>query len=336
MIRPLAVALLLAAAPAAAPAAERLPSVPVLKPAVTVSADIVRIGDLVDNAGAVADTPIFRSPDIGTTGSVSVRQVLDAIEPYHIYLIDTGSISRVEVTRAGRAIDLAEIEARIIRTFAGRYGLGEAKNLSVTLDAATQPVMVDPGVTGDLALRSAVMSPISGRFEVVFDLPGRSAARRQAKFTGTVVETVPVAVATRALAAGAIINPSDLAIERRPKSQIGADAIMAADDAIGQAVRAPVRAGQPLRRAELTTPQLVHRDDEVTLVYEVPGIMLTTRGKALEAGGAGDTVGVLNVETKRTIQGTVSGPNRITVMATTRRTSSDVVASAAPRPVASR
>ncbi len=336
MIRPFWLALLLAAAPAAALAADMLPATPVLRPAVMVSADIVRIGDLVDNAGAVADTPIFRAPDIGTTGSVSVQQVLDAIEPYHIYLIDTGTISQVEVTRAGRAIDLSDIEARIARIFTGRYGLGEAKNLSVTLDPSAQPVMVDPSASGDLMLKNAVLSPITGRFEVLFDVPGRSAARRLAKFTGTVVETVAVAVTTHALAAGAIVRASDIAIERRPKSRVAAETIGAASDAVGLAVRAPVRAGQALRRADLTTPQLVHRDDEVTLVYEVPGIMLTTRGKALESGGDGDAIGVVNLETKRTIQGIVSGPNRVTIMATTRRTSADVVASAMTRPVASR
>ena len=60
---------------AAAPAqvATSTAPLPTLKGAVTVSGDIVRIGDLIENAGAAADAAIFRSPDIGTTGSVSVR-----------------------------------------------------------------------------------------------------------------------------------------------------------------------------------------------------------------------------------------------------------------------
>ena len=35
--------------------------------------EIVRIGDLVENAGPVADVPIFRSPDLGTRGAVADR-----------------------------------------------------------------------------------------------------------------------------------------------------------------------------------------------------------------------------------------------------------------------
>jgi len=66
MIRALAfAALLVSAAPAAAQVLAALPSAtPTLKPAATVTTDIVRIGDLFDNAGAAADTPIFRSPDV--------------------------------------------------------------------------------------------------------------------------------------------------------------------------------------------------------------------------------------------------------------------------------
>ena len=100
MIRAFALAGFLAATPAAAQIAAAPPSTPTLKRSATVSTDIVHIGDLVDNAGAAADAPIFRSPDVGTTGSVPVQQVLDAIRPYHIYLIDTGNLATVEVTLA--------------------------------------------------------------------------------------------------------------------------------------------------------------------------------------------------------------------------------------------
>jgi flagella basal body P-ring formation protein FlgA len=304
---------------AAAPAqvATSTTPLPTLKGAVTVSGDIVRIGDLIENAGAAADAAIFRSPDIGTTGSVSVQQVLDAVQPYHMYLINTAGLTAVEVTRAGRTIDFADIETRIANAFAGRYGLGEARNLSVTLDVAPRPAMVEASVTSDLVLTSAALNPMSGRFEIAFEVPGSTIIRKPLRFSGSVIETVEVAVALHSLAAGAIVKDADLAIERRPKQKVGAEALGTAHEAIGLAVRSAVRAGQPLRRTDLMKPQVVRRDDNVTLVYEVPGIMLTTRGKALEAGAEGDVINVLNVQSKRTIQGTVTGPNRVNILVST-------------------
>jgi flagella basal body P-ring formation protein FlgA len=53
----------------------------------------------------------------------------------------------------------------------------------------------------------------------------------------------------------------------------------------------------------------------VTIYYQVPGIMLTVRGKATEAGAVGDVVGVLNIQSNRTVQATVIGPGRVTIAA---------------------
>jgi flagella basal body P-ring formation protein FlgA len=309
---------------------------PTLKRTVTVSGDIVRIGDLLENPGVSADAAIFRSPDLGTTGSVSVQKVIDALEPFHIYLINTRGLSEVEVTRAGRQIDFSDLEARIAQAFAGRYGLGEAKNLSVTLDVAPRPAMVEASVTADLTLTSAALNPMSGRFEIAFEVPGSAIIRKPLRFTGSIVETVEVAVTTHTLAAGAIVKEADLAIERRPKAKVGSDALGSTHDAIGFAVRSGLRAGMPLRRADLMKPQMVHRDDNVTLVYEVPGILLTTRGKALEAGAEGDVINVLNVQSKRTVQGTVTGPNRVSILVSTAAISAPTTAASLPQTTASR
>ena len=59
----------------------------------------------------------------------------------------------------------------------------------------------------------------------------------------------------------------------------------------------------------------MQRNEAVTIFYEVPGIMLTVRGKALEAGAVGDMVSVLNIQSNRTVQATVTGPGRVTIAA---------------------
>jgi flagella basal body P-ring formation protein FlgA len=138
-------------------------------------------------------------------------------------------------------------------------------------------------------------------------------------------------VLAQALARGEVVKAADVAIERRPKAEVTGEPITTIEDAVGLAVRQQMRAGQILARGQLMKPELVHRDDNITLIYEVPGILLTTRGKALEAGAMGDTISVTNLETKRTVQGTVSGPSRVTIMSTTVR-----AAAAVPQSVASR
>jgi flagellar basal body P-ring formation protein FlgA len=125
-------------------------------------------------------------------------------------------------------------------------------------------------------------------------------------------------VPVRSINRGEIIKAADLAVERRPKADT-ADAIALSREAIGRAARVALRFSQPIRRTDLVTPELVKRDENVTLVYQAPGLLLTSRGKALEGGGEGDVINVLNVQSNSTVKGTMAGPGRVEIAAATVR-----------------
>lgn len=315
MIRIIASALLIAlAGPVAAQVTGALaPRTPKLKELVTVTSDIVRIGDLVENAGSNADVAVFRSPDLGYTGGVPVARVVDALAPYKLAALDTGSISEVVVTRLSRAITGKEIETRIVRSLAGQYGFGDAKNLTITFDRDLRTIHVEPTAAEDLQVARVNIDQRTGRFNVVFELPGSAVARRMPlRYSGTAVETLEATVLVRSLNRGEIIKPSDLTTERRPKADISGEFI-SAESAIGLAAKQPLRSGVALRPADLMKPEAVHRNDVVTITYEMPGILLTARGKALEAGSVGDIVGVLSIQSNRTVQATIIAPGRVSV-----------------------
>src|ERR1041385_7575705 len=102
--------LALGATPAAAQITGAVYAPARLKSQVTVSGDLVRIGDLVENAGAAAGTPIFRAPDLGQTGAVPVRAVLDAVRPYGLIAVDARGLNEIAVTHASRTIAVDAIE----------------------------------------------------------------------------------------------------------------------------------------------------------------------------------------------------------------------------------
>ena len=137
------------------------------------------------------------------------------------------------------------------------------------------------------------------------------AAPTRLRFTGTAVETVEAAVLTRSIERGEIVKSSDVSVERRPKAEVGND-VAARDRAIGmQAPQAAARRPGRCEAADLAKPDLVQRDQSVTLIYETAGIYLTIRGKALESGTEGDIVSVMNLQSKRTVSGTVTGRGQV-------------------------
>jgi flagella basal body P-ring formation protein FlgA len=284
---------------------------PTLKSAVTIVGDIVRIGDLVENAGAAANVPIFRAPDLGQTGRVAVERVIAAVLPHEISDIETRGATQVVVTRASTAIAPTEIEARITRALAGRQRSTAANNLTLTFDTEARTVYVEPGT--DLRLARVAFDPRSGRFDVVFERPG---SRAPLRYTGTYAETFEAAVLARPLAAGEVVRAADITIARRPKTEFHANIITTAEQAIGMAARRAMRPGDMLRQTDLAKAEVIARNESVTITYQVPGITLTMRGKALESGAQGDSISVLNVQSKRSIQATVAGPGHVMVSAT--------------------
>ena len=127
------------------------------------------------------------------------------------------------------------------------------------------------------------------------------------------------------VARGETLKDADIMMVRRPRARLGRDVISDRDKAVGMAARTALEPGRPLRAAELMKPLVVLRNEQVTLVYRIPGIMLTVRGKATEAGAVGDVISVLNEQSKRVIQGEVVGPGHVVVNTNARHLAANIV-----------
>jgi flagella basal body P-ring formation protein FlgA len=300
------------------------PMRPKLKAEAVVTGDVVRVGDLVANAGIIANVPIFRAPDLGSTGSVPAEAVVEAVRRHALVGLDTGGLGEVTVTRASRAIPIGDIEHCIALALSAQYALGKVDDISLTFDRELRTQHVEPDAKGEPRVARLSYDAGSRRFYAVVELPGGSNVHASLRLYGRAIVTKKVVVLAKPVARGAIIRDTDVAIERRPRAEIGHDVVTDRDQAVGLAARHALEAGQPLRAAELMKPEVVQRNEQVTLVYEVPGIILTVRGKAVEGGAEGDVISVLNEQSKRTVQGVIAGPGRVVVDARTPRMAANI------------
>jgi flagella basal body P-ring formation protein FlgA len=339
-VRSLLVTALLVAAPSAALAQENegVIAAPVLRAQVTVEGDIVRIGDMVENAGTASQIAIYRSPDLGTTGTLPTAQVINTLQAHQVIGVVTGDIKSVAVTRLARTLEGKEIESQVAHALEHRSGLGDAANLNLTFDRDVQDVRLEAWNNGSLQPAYVRYEPRSGRFDVSFEIPNdTNNSRTKLRFTGIAVEMLEAAILTRNVERGDVLKASDVVTERRPKAEVGNDAAPRGH-AVGMQMRKGLRAGQALRAADLGKPDLVQKDDNVTLIYEAAGIYLTSRGKAVDNGTEGDTVTVLNLQSKRTITGTVVGRDQVAIAIATPRLppAADTAETEAPVSVANR
>jgi flagellar basal body P-ring formation protein FlgA len=339
-VRSMLLAALLVVAPSAALAQENedVIAAPVLRAQVTVEGDVVRIGDMVENAGTASQIAIYRSPDLGTTGTLPIAQVINTLQAHQVIGVDTRDIKSVAVTRLARTLEGKEIESQVAHALEHRSGLGDAANLNLTFDRDVQDVRLEAWNNGLLQPASVRYEPRSGRFDVSFEIANdTNNSRTKLRFSGIAVEMLEAAILTRNVERGDVLKASDVVTERRPKAEVGNDAAPRGH-AVGMQMRKGLRAGQALRVADLGKPDLVQRDGNVTLIYEAAGIYLTARGKAVDNGTEGDTVTVLNLQSKRTISGTVVGRDQVAIAIATPRLlpAADTAETEAPVSVANR
>src|SRR5947209_12211512 len=227
MVRSLLLATALLTATTAAALAQGAPAhddtilAPVLRAKVVVTGDLVRVGDVIDNAGTAAQIAIYRAPDLGTTGSLPVAQVLAALRARQVIGVATGGIKEVSVTRLARTVEAKEIELQVARAIEHRGGLGDVANLQLTFDRDMQDVRLDASYSGAMQMVASRFDPRNNRFDVSFEIANESAAApSRLRFTGTAIETVEAAVLMRDVERGDILKSSDVVVERRPKGEI--------------------------------------------------------------------------------------------------------------------
>ncbi len=291
---------------------------PTLRSTVAIADAIVTVGDFFEDAGDKAATPLFRAPDLGTTGPVSARRVVDLARSAGLVGADTGGLIEVQVTRLSRQVeadDLARLVAiETLRQNGRNMGETTVEDLRVAFDGAVDPRHADLRAANPVRLVSFSYNQQNGRFDALFQVD-QGGSNERLHLRGEVIETVQVVSLARALARGEIVSRDDVVVDRQPRRLAGGVRAADPDQIVGMAARRAIRAGQPVAGADFTRPQVVVRGDTVVVVYETAGLSVSTRGQATESGALGELVTVFNPQSKRTLHATVVGPGKVAVTA---------------------
>ena len=267
---------------------------PVLRANVTVSGDLVRIGDVIDNAGTGgADRDLPRAGSrhhrraAGRPGADGAARASGDRrrhpQPQRDFDHPAGAHAREQGNRA-RDRPRAGAQERSRRCRQPQPDLRPRRPATCSSKPPTAARMQ--------ATRSATIpapAASTSRLEIANEQRRRAATKL--RFTGTAVETVEAAVLARGVERNEVIKASDVVIERRPKAEVGNDAATARPR--GRHAGAPAAARRP-GAEDRRSRQARSRAEGPgrALIYQAVGLHLTIRGKALEAGTEGDVVNV--------------------------------------------
>lgn len=190
---------------------------------------------------------------------------------------------------------------------------GAGEHLRLLIEEPRLPLANQAGQATEITVEALSYDASSGRFQAL--LVGRIGDRTRFRLPtrGRAQSLIEAPVLVRPLAAGERIAADDVGWITIAPNRIRPGAVIDAGQLIGAEARRALPPGRLLTGRDLQTPRLVERGRPVRLIYARPGLRLTALGIAQADGGLGDSITVLNPDSRRQVQGLVTGPGQVTL-----------------------
>jgi flagella basal body P-ring formation protein FlgA len=280
-----------------------------LRTMTTLDAPVVRISDLFDNAGPGADRVLGPGPAPGNRIVVEAPQLAAIARQFGLDWRPSSAADRAVLDRPGRMLPREDVLAALR---AALRDSGAPDDADVELPGFSAPLVAVESHPSCM-IEQLDYDRSSGRFTAVLNVSGEGMAMQRMRLSGTLLEMVDVPVPARRLPAGSVIQAEDLQMTRLRADALRGEVARLPTQAVGLAVRHAALPGQPIALEDLGRPAAVQKGAWVTMQLESRGIALVAQGQALQAGGIGERIRVLNPSSRAVVEAEIIGTGRVRV-----------------------
>lgn len=275
----------------------------------------ITLGDLLDNLDRGHDIWVMNAPAPGKKTSVSTKYLASLTRQHNVYWQNSRGVQQVTVTRKGNVIKHEALESMIMQELETLNMSDRKKGIRFDNKNATIHLPEDNNIE-DITIQKFSLDQQTGKFSATVSAPVG-----EGKFTTSVVHGRSHAVSyvpalNRIVAPGRQITDRDIAWVAMPTLSIGRNIIHNKNQLIGMTPKRGLNPTTPLRTSDLKRPEIVIRGKMVSILFKSGKINLTAIGKAIESGGRGDVIRVMNSKSHKTIEAVVTGPAQVQVITT--------------------
>jgi len=283
---------------------------PTLKANVTVHSKVVTVGDMFDDAGMLAEEGLFRAPAPGTVGAVTLPSIKLAAQRVGIDSFDAQGITHVRVERPGIAIDNQFLSQIFGQEAAARGQLLDHQEAQFAPFGSYEAIYADPAASSPATLLDFTFEPQTGRVAARLALAGHT---NPIRVNGRLEILEPAAHLGRTMVKGEIIDISDIEFKSVPVRFSKTQGDLRLEDLVGKSLTRAVRGGSMIKISDLSDPVIIDRNELVTLFYQHGPLKLTVKGQALHAATEGQLVTVLNLMSKKPVQGIAAAAGTVLI-----------------------
>lgn len=281
-----------------------------LRSDILIDTEFVTLGDLFHLTGSKSEINVVRAPKPGAKLSIPSSALARFVFRQGLQWDNSMQLRQVYVTRGSTEIREDDIRDVLELAF---DDMGIEGSMDIKFHDRNLTIHQPTGLAPDLTVEALSHDPASGRFVAEIRTPLDNDETLLTTVTGQTIDVQVIPVLAHSVSRGDIITAADLKTERVPLKRIGSNIVAQMDDVIGMQTKRALRPGDPLRSTDLKTPTMIEKGALITMTFAVPGIKLTNVGRALEAGGAGDIINVINPRSRQTVMARIVSQNQVSV-----------------------
>ncbi len=277
----------------------------------------VKLSDVFAGIPESTDTEIAQAPAPGKQMVYDINVLTRLANKYHLDWKPHSLADHATIKTACTHISIDAIREAIVRKLKTDGSNIAQKNseIDVTMDNHALEVDLPADQAPDFTFNNFDYDATSKRFHA--DLfASTSSGSFTIPIAGHIVIKRNIPVLAKRLEGGTVIGSADIDWIPVAEERINGAVVTDARQLIDHELRRDVEEGEIIHSHDIIPQRLVTRGSIVTMKIETPLMQVTAQGKALQDGTQGDIVRLINTQSNRMIEGTVTGPGTVLVHTT--------------------
>lgn len=280
-----------------------------LKAETIITDDYIRLGDIFDGVKN-ADYVLGPAPQPGKDMILNARTLYKIASALDVdwkprYTTEQTVLRREAVILSQEEISKA-LEVKIVES-------GVEDKFNITFTNTIKDIVLPANADETMDVTAFTFNSQSDSFDAVIVAPSKEDPQKRINISGRIERLVPVPVLKSGLKNGDIISAHDIDFVEMPKNRIPSGIITQEQDLLNMTPRRVISGGKLVMQNDIEKPKMVDRGDSITLVFANGPLLLTAKGKSLQAGAMGDTVRVSNLDSNKNLQGVVTADREVTI-----------------------
>ena len=126
-------------------------------------------------------------------------------------------------------------------------------------------------------------------------------------------EMLTIPVPAKSIRRGTVISQSDLVLEDVNNNAVNNMIAQDVMQLIGQEAKKTLYKNKPILLRDIGAITIIHRNDSVMMRFQHGAMTLQTTGRAMEEGGSGDMIKVMNEQSKKIVTGHITQNGEVDV-----------------------